>query len=141
MGRATQARMVVLVGVIAALWWRWPAEEPADGATSLEVGIPQPETAAPPRSTDRPPTGTRPPAEPVLPAHQEVRHPTRPAEVQRIDDFNLWPRDPPVRYRKSVPDCWLKLTIREGKNRQVERHVDGEEPAHDAAAVSRLRLT
>ncbi len=46
---------------------------------------------------------------------------TRPAEVQRIDDFNLWPRDPPVRYRKSVPDCWLKLTIREGKNRQVRR--------------------
>ena len=46
---------------------------------------------------------------------------TLPAEVERIDDPQLWPRDPPVRFRKSVPDCWLKLTIREGRNRQVRR--------------------
>ena len=46
---------------------------------------------------------------------------TRPADVERIDDPRLWPRDPPVRYRKSVPDCWIKLTIREGRNRQVRR--------------------
>ncbi|MBB5686692.1 pseudouridine synthase [Sphingobium boeckii] len=46
---------------------------------------------------------------------------TRPAVVERIDDPALWPRDPPVRFRKSVPDCWLKLTIREGRNRQVRR--------------------
>tara|TARA_R110000772_G_scaffold110031_13_gene213477 strand:- start:77 stop:625 length:549 start_codon:yes stop_codon:yes gene_type:complete len=46
---------------------------------------------------------------------------TRPAEVERIAVPSLWPRDPPVRFRKSVPDCWLKLTIREGKNRQVRR--------------------
>ncbi|MBB3860615.1 23S rRNA pseudouridine2457 synthase [Novosphingobium hassiacum] len=46
---------------------------------------------------------------------------TLPAEVERIDDPALWPRDPPVRFRKIVPDCWLKLTIREGRNRQVRR--------------------
>jgi 23S rRNA pseudouridine2457 synthase len=46
---------------------------------------------------------------------------TRPADVERIADPDLWPRDPPIRVRKSVPDCWLKLTIREGRNRQVRR--------------------
>jgi 23S rRNA pseudouridine2457 synthase len=46
---------------------------------------------------------------------------TRPAEVERIDDPALWPRDPPIRVRQSVPDCWIKLTIREGRNRQVRR--------------------
>ena len=47
--------------------------------------------------------------------------PTRPAEAERIPDPMLWPRDPPVRVRKTIPDCWLKLTIREGRNRQVRR--------------------
>ncbi|WP_010217926.1 pseudouridine synthase [Sphingomonas sp. PAMC 26621] len=46
---------------------------------------------------------------------------TLPAEVERIDDPSLWPRDPPVRFRKSVPDGWISLTIREGRNRQVRR--------------------
>lgn len=47
--------------------------------------------------------------------------PTKPAEVRPIDPPELWPRDPPVRFRKSVPDRWLSLTIREGRNRQVRR--------------------
>ena len=46
---------------------------------------------------------------------------TKPAKAERIDDPQLWPRDPPVRFRKSVPDCWIKLTISEGRNRQVRR--------------------
>ncbi|MFL9841632.1 rRNA large subunit pseudouridine synthase E [Sphingomonas sp. ST-64] len=46
---------------------------------------------------------------------------TRPAQVERIDPPTLWPRDPPVRFRKSVPDCWIALTITEGRNRQVRR--------------------
>jgi 23S rRNA pseudouridine2457 synthase len=47
--------------------------------------------------------------------------PTLPAEVERIAPPPLWPRDPPVRFRKSVPDGWLRLTLREGRNRQVRR--------------------
>ena len=46
---------------------------------------------------------------------------TLPAEAERIAVPDLWPRDPPIRVRLSVPDSWLKLTIREGRNRQVRR--------------------
>ena len=46
---------------------------------------------------------------------------TRPANVVRMPEPKLWPRDPPVRYRKSVPTAWLQLTLREGRNRQVRR--------------------
>jgi 23S rRNA pseudouridine2457 synthase len=46
---------------------------------------------------------------------------TRPAEVERIDDPGLWPRDPPIRHRAAIPTHWLALTIGEGRNRQVRR--------------------
>ncbi|TRD20612.1 pseudouridine synthase [Palleronia caenipelagi] len=49
--------------------------------------------------------------------------PTRPAEVTRIEPPELWERDPPVRVRLTVPDAWLSMTIREGRNRQVRRMV------------------
>jgi 23S rRNA pseudouridine2457 synthase len=46
---------------------------------------------------------------------------TLPAEAEIISNPNLPPRYPSIRFRKNIPDCWLKIILTEGKNRQVRR--------------------
>lgn len=46
---------------------------------------------------------------------------TLPADIERMADPEIWPRNPPIRYRESIPTRWLALTISEGRNRQVRR--------------------
>jgi len=66
---------------------------------------------------------------PTLAALDQLRHgvglgdfTTQPANAHLIEEpRELWPREPPIRYRAKIPTAWITLTIREGKNRQVRR--------------------
>lgn len=64
---------------------------------------------------------------------------TRPCKVRRLVPAPAWPpRDPPVRVRLSVPDCWLALELTEGKNRQVRRMTAA--IGHPTLRLLRMRI-
>jgi 23S rRNA pseudouridine2457 synthase len=66
-------------------------------------------------------------------------HRTLPCRARRLDPPPAVPaREPPIRFRKNVPDCWLALELREGKNRQVRRMTAA--IGHPTLRLMRVRI-
>jgi len=64
---------------------------------------------------------------------------TRPCNVRFLDPQpEVPPRDPPIRVRKNVPDCWIELELTEGKNRQVRRMTAA--IGHPTLRLMRVRI-
>lgn len=61
-----------------------------------------------------------------------------PCQAKAIDEPALWPRSPPVRYRKSIPTSWIEVELREGKNRQVRRMTAA--VGHPTLRLVRVRI-